>query len=285
MYNIDSLPKDILIEIAIELDLSDIVNWCQLNKRINSLTGQNETFWMRKFIHDYGNNPKNSDLTWKEFYKLVTVTNPNDLLWKGVEENILSYVAIGLIRGADIENTRSFNHHDYNPLSKASENGHLEVVKYLVEQGADVCARYNYPLINASDNGHLDVVKYLVEQGADVRARDNYALRWAGYNGYLEVVKYLVEHGANVRADNDFALRIASENGHLEVVKFLVKQGVNVRVEDDYALISASENGHLEVVKYLVEQGADVHAEYDYALRLARHYEHFDIVDYLESLS
>ena len=48
----------------------------------------------------------------------------------------------------------------------------------------------------ASYNGHLDVVKYLVSQGADIRADNDEAVRWASFNGHLEVVKYLVSQGA-----------------------------------------------------------------------------------------
>ena len=48
--------------------------------------------------------------------------------------------------------------------------GHLEVVKYLVEQGADIHAHdYDGPdasLRMASENGHLDVVDYLISKGA-----------------------------------------------------------------------------------------------------------------------
>ena len=46
-------------------------------------------------------------------------------------------------------------------------------------------------LIDAAKNGHLDVVRYLVERGADVHADDDEAMRWASRNGHLEVVKYL----------------------------------------------------------------------------------------------
>jgi ankyrin repeat protein len=68
----------------------------------------------------------------------------------------------------------------------------------------------------------LDVVKHLVEQGADIHARDNAALRWATLNGHLDVVKYLVEQGANIHAlDDDDALCWAAENGHLEIVNYL----------------------------------------------------------------
>jgi ankyrin repeat protein len=37
---------------------------------------------------------------------------------------------------------------------------------------------------------HIEVVKHLVEQGADIHARDD-ALRWATLNGRLDVVNYL----------------------------------------------------------------------------------------------
>ena len=217
MNNFDLLSKDILIELAIELNLPDIVNWCSLNKKFDNLTCKNDIFWRRKFIHDYGEYPKNSDLTWREFYKFITVAKPNDLLWKGVEENVLSYVVVALKRGADINRRRNYD----SPLSTASKYGYLEVVKYLVEQGSYVRVSNDEALRFASFNGHLEIVKYLVEQGADVRADNNYALRSASIKGHLEVVKYLVEQGANVHARNDEALFWAKRNEHFEVVKYL----------------------------------------------------------------
>ena len=53
------------------------------------------------------------------------------------------------------------------------------------------------------ENGHLEVVKYLVENKANIHAKNDYALRLASGNGHLEVVKYLVENGANIHAKND----------------------------------------------------------------------------------
>ncbi len=50
----------------------------------------------------------------------------------------------------------------------------------------------------ASEKGNLDVIKYLVEQGADMEAKDlrgsnTTALRKACYYGSLDIFKYLVE--------------------------------------------------------------------------------------------
>lgn len=49
----------------------------------------------------------------------------------------------------------------------------------------------------------IDVVKYLVEHGADVHAKDDYALRWSARNDHLEVVKCLVEHGVGAEPLHD----------------------------------------------------------------------------------
>ena len=76
------------------------------------------------------------------------------------------------------------------------------MVRYLVEQcGADVHANETIfvrmsALEWASACGHLEVVKYLVENGADVHACDGWALREASWNRHLEVVEYLKSKGA-----------------------------------------------------------------------------------------
>jgi len=55
------------------------------------------------------------------------------------------------------------------------------------------------PLQWASYNGALEVVRLLLEQGADVEAKDEdgkTALQQAGDRGHDEIVKLLREHGA-----------------------------------------------------------------------------------------
>lgn len=56
-------------------------------------------------------------------------------------------------------------------LMEASANGNTEIVKMLLEKGADVDffdKRGNTALMEASDNGHTAIVKLLLKKGADV---------------------------------------------------------------------------------------------------------------------
>jgi len=105
-------------------------------------------------------------------------------------------------------------HADYFVLRCAAEKGHLDVVRHLIEQGANDYVYKNVALRGAAGKGHLEIVKYLVEQRADIHAVNDYALRWAAFNGNLEVVKYLIEQGADVHAADDYALRWAAVKGH-----------------------------------------------------------------------
>ena len=112
--------------------------------------------------------------------------------------------------------------------------------------------KLNQKLIEAAQNGDLEIVKYLVNQGVNIHANDDEALRDASYNGQLEVVKYLVEQGADIHAKNDYALRYSSENGYLEIVKYLIEQGAYINALNDLAFKWASKEEHLEVIQYFL---------------------------------
>ncbi len=112
----------------------------------------------------------------------------------------------------------------------------IDTWKWLIELGAN----NNYALTWCSRNGCLEVVKCLVEFGADIHFYDEAALRWASEGGQLELVKYLVELGSDVQVWHNYPLRIASYYGHLEVVKYLVEKGADIHALDDDVLRNAS---------------------------------------------
>jgi ankyrin repeat protein len=61
----------------------------------------------------------------------------------------------------------------------------------------------------AAGEGHLEIVKLLLEHGADVNAKTAYetALHLAAEKGHLEIVKFLLEHGADVNAKTAVVVR------------------------------------------------------------------------------
>jgi ankyrin repeat protein len=113
-------------------------------------------------------------------------------------------------------------------LMVASVSNHMHIVKYLVENGADVNAKNDAresALLLTCREGHLDIIRYLVENGADI----NYStglkygegvtpLTFACVYGHLSVVEYLVENGANV---DEKIVNLAKNYKHIAIINFL----------------------------------------------------------------
>lgn len=49
----ENVPKDILVLIALELDLPNLVNLCRSHKEINRKVCQNDAFWIQKLQRDF----------------------------------------------------------------------------------------------------------------------------------------------------------------------------------------------------------------------------------------
>src|SRR3984885_498967 len=110
-------------------------------------------------------------------------------------------------------------------LPKAAANGHVAVVKLLLEKGAKLEAKDERngltPLLWAAANGHEAVVKLLLEKGAELEAKDKdngqTPLFYAAANGREAVVKLLLEKDAELEAkdkdDGQTPLSYAAANG------------------------------------------------------------------------
>ncbi|KAF7970480.1 hypothetical protein HWV62_23839 [Athelia sp. TMB] len=156
------------------------------------------------------------------------------------------------------------------PLLIASEEGHLEIARLLLDKGANVDfegGHYGTALQAACARGHLELATLLLDKGANVDVvggRYGTALQAACAEGHLELATLLLDKGANVDVvgeDYGTALQAACRGGHLELATLLLDKGANVNVvggEDGTALQAACEGGHLKLTTLLLDKGADI---------------------------
>jgi hypothetical protein len=101
-------------------------------------------------------------------------------------------------------------------LEDAIKMGEIKKVEALLDSGLDVNATRGKwtPLLSAAHAGQFEIVKLLVNRGANTEVFTDYdttgvgtgcltPLMWATINGHLEIVKFLIEQGANVEAKDE----------------------------------------------------------------------------------
>ena len=85
--------------------------------------------------------------------------------------------------------------------------GNVAGVKRLLAHGADVNEPFEdglTPVCSAAALGHVDMIRFLLGQGADLADIYGYCypLKLAAHHGQVEVVKFLLEAGARAQTSN-----------------------------------------------------------------------------------
>lgn len=106
-----------------------------------------------------------------------------------------------------------------NALTLTCQMGHLELARLLLKYGAKIT---DSMLFFAIKGNHFEILKFLLDNGANVNAGNDYCLRYASTYGKLEFVKLLIRYGANLQAKKNASLHLARENRHFEIVKELL---------------------------------------------------------------
>lgn len=174
-------------------------------------------------------------------------------LHRACGENLLEVVRFLVANGADVNLHSNVN--QWTPLHQASWNGLLPLATLLIELGASLHAKDEdgwASLHMACRNGHLEVAKLLLENGADIDVKDKNGLtplHWAHYIVKSEVVRFLIENGADVNSKN----KDGETPLHWGFYKDLDTSWHHIRY--------GFGRGRMEAIKLLIENGADVNAK------------------------
>lgn len=199
-------------------------------------------------------------------------------------ERHMGIVNLLLDNGHNIE---ALDENGGRPLILAARNGNTELLKLLLDRGANVNARTSSDesgtsaLDEVATDGRLELVRLLLDRGAEIKHKKKgfTALHKAAMNGRLEVMKLLLQKGAIAEALETHcttALHKAAMVGATDSVKFLLSHGFLIEAtslnKGNTPLLEAADSGSTSTVEVLLGSGANVNArnnDADTALHLA----------------
>ncbi|KAG7166873.1 Ankyrin-3-like 3 [Homarus americanus] len=163
-----------------------------------------------------------------------------ETLVASIYKNKINEVQKALTKGADVNGGPLASK---CPLHYATEANNIPLVKLLLHHNANLEVRSSFnegatALFLASKAGHLDIIKLLLEAGADVNTLDdrkNGLAQYAAKAGKTQLLNLLSTYGIDLTIldeDQGTLLHLAAENGHLDTCNFLLTKGLSLTYLD-----------------------------------------------------
>ncbi|CAM4758600.1 unnamed protein product [Rotaria magnacalcarata] len=240
---------------------------------------------------------------------LANHANPNHQNQSGIsalmlaaEQGFFECVKLLVQAGADLELAPSgplaltMNLCGQTPLFCAAKEGRTDIVKYLLDRGANPRVQNHYgvsALWIPAQKGMLDVVELLLNAGAETHVAPfgNLAdeLNITGWTPLyaamksrkFDVVKLLLKRGADPNAVTKLGstpFLLASEICDLDIIEACVEAGAdldfapsgqdadNLNITGQTALFMATLKDRVDVVKFLIQKGAHVNVQNRYGV-------------------
>jgi len=152
-------------------------------------------------------------------------------------------------------------------LMQAVKSNNIATVQELIQKGIDVNeldANQDAPLVIAAYKGYTDIVRLLLEAGADVTAVDPgmkaTALHAAAYAGRTEAAKLLIQYHIDIDKQGPYngytALHDAIWQGNEAIAKLLIDAGANLTLQSNAGEtpLAFAKSKHLQAIVTMIEQ-------------------------------
>ncbi len=197
---IRELPNDLIRSILYKLDDETLFSAIMAKP---FYIKPNDIFWLNRFQDRYDielsdiRTQINNDNYGKYYFYICNKygkMSPETLLIDGINDPNIMKVRMAIRMGADINCRQGYS------IITASSNGNAAIVDLLIKHKVDIHVRdHSGPeaaLRLAAVWGRLDVIKLLVDNGADIHTEDGCVLNFAAVNDHVETVRYLLDKGA-----------------------------------------------------------------------------------------
>ncbi len=199
----------------------------------------------------------------------LAATEEDEQLFDAVIAGDLKAIKQLISDGIELEMT---NEDGLTPLVLAADRGHLDIVKFLIEAGAQlhhISEGNNWTaLLLAADKGHIEIAQHLIASGFNVKKLGGPASVHAILNDHNDIASLLLEHGVNpnfLYDDHIPLVSILADKNETELLKTYIDSGADLNLADNdekTPVFYAVFGGNLEALILLVNNGANVHHKF-----------------------